>query len=201
MKNIILASSSPRRIEMMKNNGYNPAVIPADIDEKLPMNMRPVSAVMYISLKKAHTVCKRIFEGEDVFLQNKDITIIAADTSVVYNNIIIGKPTDRNEAFNILNMLRNNSHKVITGVSIINAIKRSAVSRITMQCCFYESTDVYFGDYTERELIDYINTTEPYDKAGGYAIQGSFGKYIKKIDGDFDNVVGFPWYRIKDYLL
>lgn len=185
MKNIILASSSPRRMEIMNNNGYYPKIIPADVDETLPFAMNPKAATMYLAYKKADFVLNTA---------ESDInTIIAADTIVVYNNIIIGKPKNRDDAFNTLCTLKGKAHHVITGVCILDTKKN-------IKECFNEDTTVFFKDYNNRELIDYINTSEPYDKAGGYAIQGTFKKYIDHIEGDFDNVVGFPWSRIKEFL-
>lgn len=184
MRNIILASSSPRRIEMMKNNGYNPEIMPAKVDETLPYEMTPESAVMYLAFKKAMYVKERVSENN---------LIIAADTVVVYDGKIIGKPENKDDAFNILSKLRLNHHYVITGVCIIDTTTNT-------KNCFYEITTVYFTDYTDEELLDYLDTDEPYDKAGAYAIQGTFSKYIDHFEGDYDNVVGFPWNTIKSFL-
>lgn len=184
MKNIILASSSPRRIEMMKKNGYNPTIMPADVNESLPYYMSPESAVMFLALKKAMYVKERV---------TTDNLIIAADTVVVYNEKIIGKPLNKKDAFNILNKLRANHHYVITGVCIIDTTEDT-------KTCFYEKTAVYFTYYTDEELNDYLDTDEAYDKAGAYAIQGTFSKYVDHFEGDYDNVVGFPWKSIEHFL-
>ena len=184
MKKIILASSSPRRIEMMKKNGYNPLIMPAYVDEHLPFNMSPEPAVMYLALKKAAHI--------DAAVNDKHI-IIAADTVVVHDRRILGKPADKNEAFDMLYRMRNDHHDVLTGVCIIDTYTPRKI-------CFYDRTSVFFNDYSHAELTAYVNTDEPYDKAGGYAIQGTFGKYIDHIDGDYNTVVGFPWYRIRPYL-
>ena len=119
--------------------------------------------------------------------------IIAADTIVVYGDEIMGKPVDQDDAYRMLSKLRNNYHQVMTGVAIIDTSKK-------LKICFCDTTSVYFKDYTDEELLAYVKTSEPYDKAGGYAIQGTFGKYIDRFEGDYDNVVGFPWYRVKEYL-
>ncbi len=184
MKKIVLASSSPRRIEMMKKNGYEPLIRPADIDETLPIQMSPEAATMYLAFKKASFINSK--ENNSI---DEDMLIIAADTVVVYGSRIIGKPADKNEAFNTLIRLRNSSHRVITGVCMID-------NKNNIKECFGSVTEVFFKDFSEKELIEYINTPEPYDKAGGYAIQGTFGKYVDHIDGDYDNVVGFPWKQI-----
>ena len=184
IKNIILASSSPRRIEMIKANGIDPIIIPPDVDETLPKGIKPHDAVLFLALKKALHV-------EAIALEKKltNHIVISADTIVVFDDTIIGKPTSEAEAFDILSRLNGQAHTVLTGVCLIKVgtSKREA---------FYESTQVLFKNYSSEELLDYIKTPEPYDKAGGYAIQGAFSKYIDHIDGSYTNVVGFPWERI-----
>lgn len=181
---IILASSSPRRIEMMSENGITPIIIPANIDETIPRGAKMKDAVMYLALKKALFVEEKI-----IGLNYKNPVIIAADT-VVYKNKIIGKPNDRKDAFNILWDLKGKTHYVTTGVCILQA-------KTPIRHCFCEVTKVFFKNYTEEELNAYLDTPEPYDKAGSYAIQGEFGKYVDHIEGDLNNVIGFPWNRIK----
>lgn len=192
MKRIILASSSPRRIEMMKKNGYEPEIIPADVDETILIDMSCESAAMAMALKKAAYIEEQINADENSN-DNDGAVIIAADTIVVYGDEIMGKPVDQDDAYRMLSKLRNNYHRVMTGVAIIDTSKK-------LKICFCDTTSVYFKDYTDEELLAYVKTSEPYDKAGGYAIQGSFGKYIDHFEGDYDNVVGFPWYRVKEYL-
>lgn len=201
---IILASASPRRIEMLKNAGYDPVVKPASIIESLPFEMAPETATMYLALSKAFAVAEEIGAGtadcthpsprvSDWPPRNEDITIIAADTVVVHDGEIIGKPADEDEAFRILSRLKATSHHVITGCCVCRLSDHTAH-------CFYEDTEVFFRNYTDKELRAYVQTDEPYDKAGGYAIQGTFEKYIDHIDGDYDNVVGLPLYRIRKHL-
>ena len=192
MKRIILASSSPRRIEMMKNNGYEPEIIPAHVDEAILIDMSCESAAMAMALKKAAYIAEQISTDESSD-SNDGAVIIAADTIVVYGDEIMGKPVDQDDAYRMLSKLRNNYHQVMTGVAIIDTSKK-------LKICFCDTTSVYFKDYTDEELLAYVKTSEPYDKAGGYAIQGTFGKYIDHFEGDYDNVVGFPWYRVKEYL-
>jgi septum formation protein len=170
---------------MMKKNGINPIIIPPRIEEDLPSNMDPKEAVMQLALKKARyveTAIRSEYTEEPAF-------IIGADT-VVFLDRIIGKPRDRREAYNILDHLRGKEHFVATGVAILKA--GSGEKRV-----FCEVTDVRFKNYTDEEILAYIDTDEPYDKAGGYAIQGAWGDKIECIRGDYDNVVGFPWTRIK----
>ena len=168
----------------MRNNGYEPEIMPAHVDEEILIDMSCESAAMAMAYKKAAHIANNI---------NGDAIIIAADTIVVYGDEIMGKPVDQDDAYCMLSKLRNNYHQVMTGVVIIDTSKK-------LKICFCDTTSVYFKDYTDEELLAYLKTSEPYDKAGGYAIQGTFGKYIDHFEGDYDNVVGFPWYRVKEYL-
>lgn len=169
---------------MMKNNGYEPIIMPADVDEHILIDMSCEAASMAMALKKAFHIADKISD---------DAIIIAADTIVVTGGEIMGKPSSEEDAFRMLSKLRNSNHQVMTGVSIIDTAEN-------LKICFCDTTSVYFKDYTDEELLAYVRTSEPYDKAGGYAIQGTFGKYIDHFEGDYDNVVGFPWYRVKEYL-
>lgn len=186
--NLILASGSPRRIEMMKQKGYHPAILPAEIEETLPFPMNGETSVMYLACRKALWTESALTDAQ----KESAPVIIAADT-IVYKDRIIGKPADEKEAFETLSLLRNNWHYVITGVCLLQAGQ-------PLRKLFYEKTKVYFRDYTEAELSSYVKTAEPYDKAGGYAIQGTFGKYVDHIEGDYENVIGFPWSRIEKEL-
>ncbi|HIU25384.1 MAG TPA: Maf-like protein [Candidatus Copromorpha excrementigallinarum] len=170
---------------MMKEKGYHPAVIPSQADETLPFSMSPEGAAMYTALKKAFDVYERLEE-------KKDCLIIAADT-VVYLDRIIGKPKNPREAFETLSAMRERTHQVITGVCVID-------TSASLKRCFYSVSGVSFGYYSDEELKAYVNTPEPYDKAGGYAVQGTFGRYVEKIEGDVNNVIGFPWDMIEPFL-
>lgn len=185
---IILASSSPRRIEMMKKIGIEPVIMPSDADESLPFEMSLEQAVMFLALKKALNV-EKLWMKKQSDQQQVSSVIIAADT-IVYKDGMIGKPADAKEAEKTLKLLRNTSHFVATGVALISpgSAKRSI---------FYDMTEVFFKDYRDEEILDYIATDEPWDKAGGYAIQGTWGRYITHIEGNYDNVIGFPWEKIK----
>lgn len=203
---IILASASPRRIEMLKNAGFDPVVKPASIIEKLPFEMSPETATMFLALSKGFAITNQLSakpSGGDWPPYGEDITIIAADTVVVCDGDIIGKPVDENDAYRILERLRGTSHHVITGCCIIKTHGRtgSTYSHDRQKTyCFYEDTKVFFKDFSDGELRAYVQTDEPYDKAGGYAIQETFQKYVDHIEGDFDNVVGLPLTRVKAYL-
>lgn len=183
----ILASGSPRRIEIMKKHGISPVVHPAEIDENIPPEHGMCQTVMFLALKKAKAV-----EAEYLASDGKAPIIIAADT-IVYKDEIMGKPEDREDAFRMISSLRNDVHFVVTGCALVEAGMQNA--RV-----FAEITKVFVKDFSDEELNAYLDTDEPYDKAGAYAIQGIFSKHIDHIEGDYDNVVGFPWERIEKEL-
>ncbi len=187
---IILASSSPRRIEMLKNIGIDPIIIPSSVDETLPHKISMTQAVMFLALKKALNV-EKLWLKEPVDDQVPSV-IIAADT-IVYKDGMIGKPSNEADAVNTLKLLRNTSHYVSTGVALVSpgTSKRSV---------FYDVTEVFFKDYSDDEIKRYVDTDEPWDKAGGYAIQGAWGRNVTHIIGNHDNVIGFPWEKIKEKL-
>lgn len=175
---IVLASQSPRRIEIMNRHGLDPLVIPSDVDETLPDGIEVEDAVMYLSLKKALCI-----DADHPELSGN--LIIAADT-VVYKDKILGKPANKFDAYNMIKLINGTSHYVVTGVTLVIAgkpVKRS----------FCSTTEVFCRRLSQNAINSYIATDEPYDKAGGYAIQGDFGKYIDHINGDYENVVGLPF--------
>ncbi|MCQ4637941.1 Maf family protein [Anaerovorax odorimutans] len=188
LNNLILASGSPRRIEMMKQKGYDPLVFPAQVDETLPFPMGMEAAVMYLACKKALWVEAHLSQEN----KSNSPILIAADT-VVYTDHMIGKPSDPRQAAEILSSLRKSSHYVATGVCLLRP-------DLPVRRLFCEVTKVFFKDFSREALEAYVNTDEPYDKAGGYAIQGTFGKYVDHIEGDYENVIGFPWSRIEKEL-
>ncbi len=196
---IILASASPRRIQMLKEAGLDIVVKPASIIENLPFPMSPETATMYLAMEKATAVASSRFCQLEAQKSSEPILVLGADTVVVHKGRIIGKPVDEDEAFAILKELKGISHHVITGCCIIKFAEKNP-SKILSKDCFYEDTKVFFKDYSDEELLDYVRTDEPYDKAGGYAIQGGFGKYIDHFEGDYDNVVGLPLKRVLERL-
>ncbi len=175
---IILASASPRRKELIKLISDNVVIRPADCDETLPEGVSPKEAVEYLSKIKNEAARKISGEGE---------LIISADTVVAINNKILGKPHSKDEAREMITLLSGNTHSVFTGVTI---------SRGKKSLTFSEETKVEFYPLTKDEIERYISTNEPYDKAGGYGIQGKGGLLVKKIDGDYSNVVGLPVARL-----
>lgn len=169
----VLASGSPRRIDILKANNYTFIVEVSQIKEDIDMNLNPSTNATKIALAKAFDVQKR----------HRDKIIVAADTIVVLNNEILGKPKDRDDAFLMLKKLSNQTHEVITGVAIIHGKK---------EITFYDKSLVTFKNLTDQEIIAYINTKEPFGKAGSYAIQGLGKALIKDYKGDYYNIMGFP---------
>ena len=182
---MILASGSPRRIEMMRRSGVEPLIIKPEVDETVSSELTPEQAVMYLALKKALAVEEQVEFKENQWL-------ISADT-IVCRETIMGKPQDEAEAVAMLSDLRGREHRVITGVAILSpgTIKRKV---------FAETTKVFFKDYDDQVIRDYIASGEVWDKAGAYAIQGGFRDQVDHIEGDYDNVVGFPWARFVEEL-
>lgn len=174
----ILASASPRRRELLKQIGVEFEVMPAKGEEIITQD-EPDQVVMELSRQKAEEIAAG-FEGEDVL-------VLGADTVVVYDGKILGKPKDDADAERMLAMLGGNTHSVYTGVTVI--VMQDGKSHIHS---FYEETKVTMYPMTRQQILAYIATGEPMDKAGAYGIQGKGAIHIEKIDGDYNNVVGLP---------
>lgn len=190
-KTYILASGSPRRIEIMHSHGIEPIIHPASIEENIPPKNGMCQTVMFLALKKAKAVEAEVLRESAIPAEDAPV-IIAGDT-IVYKDEIMGKPENREDAYRMLTKLKNDYHYVVTGCALVEAGRQNA--RV-----FAEITKVFVKDLTEEDLNAYLDTDEPYDKAGAYAIQGIFSKHIDHIEGDYDNVVGFPWSRIEKEL-
>ena len=175
MTKIILASSSPRRFELLKEAGFEPVVVKPCCEEKIIPGLKPAEIVSSLAEQK----CKAAINSTCC----NDIPIIAADTVVALRNEIIGKPKDRSDAERILSELSGNTHQVYTGVTIFYQGKTSV---------FSVSTDVEFKTLSKQEIDSYCDTDEPYDKAGAYAIQGKASFMVKRINGSHSNVIGLP---------
>lgn len=171
---MILASASPRRKEILENFGFSFKTIVKNIDETSNKN-RAEEKILEIATKKAMETAKD-FPNENV---------VGADTVVVIDGKILGKPKDKDEAFKMLKSLSGRQHEVITAFSFININKNISYSD-------YEITKVYFKNLTDKDINWYINTKEPMDKAGAYGIQGKGAFFVEKIEGDFFSVMGFP---------
>lgn len=183
MDNIILASASPRRKKLLQLAGVNFTVLPATGEEQISTDI-PWEAVEQLSFQKAQMVAESHF-GEEGTL------VIGADTIVVYQEKILGKPKDAKDAVQTLLCLQGNTHQVYTGVTVF---KKQAGQWLTNT--FWECTDVTFYPVSLEEIQAYVKTGEPMDKAGSYGIQGAFGIYVKEIKGDYNNVIGLPVGRL-----
>ncbi|XP_078053538.1 dTTP/UTP pyrophosphatase [Augochlora pura] len=182
---IILASGSPRRHEIIKQLGLlNTEIVPSSYDENLDKSTYTNYGkyVEDIAKYKVLEVYNRLKEDP-----KPPTLIIGADTMVTMDNIIYGKPKDKSQAFEMLSSLANREHVVYSGVCLKSQKK---------EINFYESTKVKFGDISAEQIETYINSGEPFDKAGAYGVQGLGGCLIEKIDGDFYTVMGMPLYSI-----
>jgi len=180
---IVLASASPRRSELMALAGITCSVVPADICEDALPDEQPADHVMRLSREKAQAVAERA-EGR---------FYIGADTVVVLDGRIMGKPADEGQAFEMLAALSGHIHQVITGIAVFN---RETGACLTSSVC----TEVLFKALTEREIRDYIATGCPMDKAGAYAIQGGAVHFIRSINGSYTNVIGLPMTELYELL-
>ena len=181
MKKIILASASPRRRELLEQIGAVFEVCPAKGEEKITKT-EPGEAAEELSLEK----CREVFQA-----QEDDVTVIGADTIVVLDGKILGKPGSKDEAVRMLSALRGRTHQVFTGVTVMSR-EEGKVREVT----FHESTQVSFYPMSDREIQDYVLDGEPMDKAGAYGIQGKGAVFIREIRGDYNNVVGLPIARL-----
>lgn len=177
MKNIVLASQSPRRKELMALLPYSFTIDPSCADEVIAETLSPRQNAISLAKKKAL----------DRASLHRDEIVIGCDTIVVIQGKILGKPKDKADAFRMLKLLSNNMHAVITGVCIIGNGR---------ECCFAERTLVTMSEISDEEINRYIASGEPFDKAGAYAIQGLASVFIEKIDGDYFNIVGLPVSRL-----
>lgn len=183
---IVLASGSPRRKELLGLIEPNFTIITSDADET-PTKTVPSQIVEELSLRKAMDVYGKIKNH----YKREPLLIIAADTLVFKGNIRMGKPSDKEDALKMLKSLQGDVHEVYTGVTLIYAIDDNP-----QIVSFNEKTEVEFARMSDQEIETYVDTKEPMDKAGAYAIQGMFGKFITKVTGEYNNVVGLPIARL-----
>jgi septum formation protein len=198
---VVLASGSPRRIEMFRAHGIEPVVRPADVDEDIPIGLNARQAVMYLALKKALASAAGFGAPADGLMPDAPHFIIAADTAVCKDGRIFGKPASVAEARRMLKTLRNGCHTVCTGVAILRGpfagardgeLSARDGARASKRV-FCDEARVYFKDCTDGDIEAYIATGEPFDKAGGYAVQGGFRAHVDRVEGDVNTVMGFPW--------
>ena len=179
-KTIILASASPRRKELLSSIGLEFKVIPSQIEENIEDKSFSTELTERLAYEKAEDVAKKTCYPA---------LVIGSDTVVVINSYILGKPKDKKDAFNMLKMLSGNTHRVISSIALIDTetgkvLKDSVISEVT------------FKELSDREINAYIETGEPVDKAGAYAIQGYAGMFVKSINGCYSNIVGISTYKL-----
>jgi septum formation protein len=181
---IILASNSPRRKELLRQIGLDFRVDPADVDESVLPGESPEGYAVRVALDKARAAAARAGTG----------IVVAADTIVVLDEEILGKPADPGDAERMLKLLSGNVHRVITGLAVMDAATGKALTRASI-------TRVWFRSLTLPEIISYVATGEPLDKAGAYGIQERGALLVDKIDGCYFNVVGLPLSLLGELLL
>ena len=177
---LILASQSPRRKELLGLFHVPFTVCVADVDETMNPALPPEQEVARVSFLKA-----------DAVPREKDDVVIAADTIVVCNGQILGKPTDTDDAFRMLRLLSGRDHQVMTGMTVLRGAQCVTITEIT---------DIHFRDLSDHEILRYIRSGEPMDKAGSYGIQGGAALFAEKLSGDYYNVMGLPVCRLGQIL-
>ena len=178
---IILASSSPRRKELLKNLVSDFEIKVSNIDEKIdrPLN---VSEIPYeLAYRKAKAIA----------ITHYDDIVIGSDTIVVFDNEVLEKPSDEKDAYRMLKLLNNRTHEVISGIAIIYQDK---------EIRYIEKSYVTFNNLTDKEILDYIATKDPMDKAGAYGIQNEYINLVKEFTGEYENIVGLPLIRLEKEL-
>jgi septum formation protein len=182
---LILASTSPRRAEILRDAGFSFVVVASGIDETPVPGESPSELVQRLADAKAELAAARAV-GPAI--------VLAADTVVTLEGRIFGKPRSSDDARHMLEQLSGRAHAVVTGVTLIRLPEAE-------RCSFVESTLVHFAQLSAEEITRYLATEEPHDKAGAYAIQGRAGRYIPRIEGDYFNVVGLPLARVAQALV
>ncbi len=184
MARIVLASRSPRREALLRQVGLDFEVLSSDLEEQWPEGLSPAGVATHLALEKAQSIASQLDSG----------LVIGADTAVVADGRVLGKPSNPDEARAMLRLLSGREHQVITGIAVVDAGDgRTLVDSVT--------TNVRFAPLSEQVIQRYVATGEPLDKAGGYGIQGYGALLIEGISGDYNNVVGLPLRRLAELLV
>lgn len=187
---IVLASASPRRRELLAGLGLDYTVLASGVEEHIT-EKEPAKVVEELSAQKAGDVLQRLRAASGKETDEEELLVIGADTIVAAEGQILGKPADEKDGAEMLERLSGRQHQVYTGVTLYHWC-RGEVRR----CTFHECTQVWFYPMTREEISWYISTGEPMDKAGAYGIQGLGSRFVKAIEGDYNNVVGLPVARL-----
>jgi septum formation protein len=187
---LILASASPRRAEILRNAGFPFDIFPADVDETILRDERAEDYVRRLAEEKARVAMERLTP------HSVPAIVIGADTTVVADGRILGKPADKEDARRMLRLLSGQTHEVLTGLSVTRSADSRSASHV-------ETTRVIFASLSESEIENYLASGEPFDKAGAYGIQGIGGRYVTRIEGCYFNVMGLPlsrlWSMLRDF--
>ncbi|WP_442604392.1 Maf family protein [Paenibacillus sp. KN14-4R] len=192
---LVLASSSPRRQELVRSLGFPYRIEVSDADEQVEASLSPAQIVESLSLRKVKVVYERLKqEGQagTVLFQGKTI-LIGSDTIVVKDGVVLGKPADEQDAAHMLTMLQDTTHQVYTGIACVDLATGAEIVR-------HRTTDVHMKPLSPAQIERYIATGEPMDKAGSYAIQGIGATFVDSINGDYFNVVGLSVSLLSDML-
>lgn len=192
MLQLILASQSPRRRDLLEKAGYKFTTFSVNVSEYLEKNLTPDEQILAISRRKAEATLKLYKHSS-----NSEFLMLSADTMVMVDSDLLGKPESREEAETHLRLLSGRTHMVKTGMTIFHC---KADCTIVKQVQSLETTLITFRPLSKTEIDQYIDSGEPFDKAGSYGIQGSASKFVTKIEGSFENVVGLPIQKFKSLL-
>lgn len=189
---LVLASRSPRRIDLLTNLGLRFEIVESRSDESYPPGMKPAEVVKHVAHDKAQEVFERLAKQCSTSEIGKNpLVVIGADTMVVLDGQLLGKPSSKEEAVSMLKRLSGRSHIVFTGVTVlVSQVDAGKVSRLEFETV--EQSNVYFRELAEKEIRAYVETGEPMDKAGAYALQGIGACLVEKIDGCSSNIIGLP---------
>ncbi len=182
-KKIYLVSTSPRRKELLNQIGLKFEIVASDYEEDMTLDMAPVELAQYLSRGKAEAALGNVEEG----------IVIAADTFITFDNRVLGKPKNNDDAKHILQNIGGRVVEVITGFTVLDVKTKKQVSKAVV-------TKVFIKKLSEEEIDNYIKTGEPMDKAGAFGIQGVGALIIEKIEGDYNNIVGLPLFALSEVL-
>ncbi len=188
MTELILASGSPRRARLLKEIAGSFRIVPSEIVEEQQAGETPEAFVLRVAREKAESVAKALDHGDGA------CWVLAGDTIVVLEQRVLGKPEDAERARSMLALLQGRQHEVITGICLLNTVR-------AVRCVEAVRTRVWMKEIGPAELEAYVQTGEPLDKAGAYAIQGHAGRFVRRIEGSYSNVVGLPTERLRELFL